>query len=399
MPSSDTGLSNQEAADFTTDLRDPLSTVPATGTHVVLLGTQGGPIPGERAATSSALVVDGNVYIIDAGSGLPVRFSEAGLAFNQVRAMFITHLHSDHYSDYFNFFMLNWTNWNVDEQIIELFGPGRASAGAPDGFQVPGLPDYAETPLITPELPTPGLRDMTELFIKANAYDINERLRSTRRKNGRALDFTGVSGSPMFRTTDIALPEGSSLANPSPASEGFLIYQDEKVRVTAILVDHPPVFPAFAFRFDTAHGSVVFSGDTSPCANLVALAQEADVLVNEVMAVDSAIERFKGTHIYSTMARQFLTAHTPLVGREAGDGLPDIPGVGTVATRANAKALVLNHIYPGDGTVPDEEFLQGAKSEFEGTVVVGRDLMSVDVSKIAADQSSEWRKPILLPVS
>lgn len=398
MPS-ESELLSLKAAECTTDLRDSLSAVPSTGTHIVLLGTQGGPIPGERAATSSALMVDGSVYIIDAGSGLPVRFSEAGLPFDQVRGMFITHLHSDHYSDYFNFFMLNWTNWKADEQTIELFGPGRASAGAPDGSQVPGLPDYDETPLITPELPTPGLRDMTELFIQANAYDINERLRSTRRKNGRALDFTGVFGSPMFRTNDITLPEGSSLTNPSPAGDGFLIYEDENVRVTATLVDHPPVFPAFAFRFDTTHGSVVFSGDTSPCTNLVALAQEADVLVNEVMAVDSAIERFRGTHIYSTMARQFLTAHTPLVGREPGDGLPAIPGVGTVAKMANAKALVLNHIYPGDGTVSDEEFLQGAQSEFQGPVVVGRDLLSVDVSKIAADQSAEWRRLTVLPVS
>lgn len=397
MPT-ETGSPSLKATGYTTNLRDGLSTVPSTGTHLILLGTQGGPIPGERAATSSALVVDGSIYIIDAGSGLPLRFSETGLPFDHVRGMFITHLHSDHYSDYFNFFLLNWTNWKADEQTIQLFGPGRASAGDLEGSQIPGLPDYEETPLITPELPTPGLRDMTRLFIQANAYDINERLRSTRRKNGRALDFTGVSGSPMFKTHDIALPKDSSLANPSPAGDGFLVFEDENVRVTGALVDHPPVFPAFAFRFDTAHGSVVFSGDTSPCTNLVALAQGADVLVNEVMAVDSAIERFKGTHIYSTMARQFLTAHTPLVGREPGDGLPAIPGVGTVAKAANAKVLVLNHIYPGDGTVSDEEFLQGAQSEFDGTVVVGRDLMSVDVSKIAADQSADWRKSVILPV-
>ncbi|WP_427008735.1 MBL fold metallo-hydrolase [Pseudarthrobacter sp. H2] len=397
MPSTSRS-SSLEAVEYSKDLRDSFSTVPSTGTHIVLLGTQGGPIPGERAATSSALVVDGSIYIIDAGSGLPVRFSEAGLCFDQVRGMFITHLHSDHYSDYFNFFMLNWTNWNADEQTVELFGPGRASAGGPDDSQVPGLPDYPETPLITPQLPTPGLRDMTELFIQANAYDINERLRSTRRKNGRALDFTGVFGSPMFRTNDIEIPEGSSLSNPAPICDGFLIYEDEKVRVTATLVDHPPVFPAFAFRFDTDHGSVVFSGDTSPCANLVALAQSTDVLVNEVMAVEPAIERFKGTHMYSTMAHQFLSAHTPLVGREAGDGLPAIPGVGTLARRANAKSLVLNHIYPGDGTVSDEEFLQGAKSEFDGVVVVGRDLLSVDVSRIASDQSIEWRSSVALPM-
>jgi len=385
-------------AEISSDLRSCPHGVPSTGTHIVLLGTQGGPIPGERAATSSALVVDGSIYIVDAGSGLPVRFSEAGLRFDRVKGMFITHLHSDHYSDYFNFLMLNWTNWNSDEQLIELFGPGRASANGPENSDVPGLPDFANTPVVTPELPTPGLRDMTELLIRANAYDINERLRSTRRRNGRALDFTGVYGPPMFTANDIPVPGHASVSNPAPEIDGFLIYEDDKVRVTATLVDHPPVFPAFAFRFDTQHASVVFSGDTSPCANLVGLAQGADVLVNEVMAVEHAIERFRGTPIYSTMAHQFLSAHTPLVGRAAGDGLPEIPGVGTVARMANAKSLVLNHIYPGDGSVRDQEFLRGAASEFEGVVVVGRDLLSIDASKIASEHSIEWRLPADLPL-
>ncbi len=45
------------------------------------------------------------------------------------------------------------------------------------------------------------------------------------------------------------------------------------------LVEHAPVFPSFAFRFDSEQGSVVFSGDTGPCRNLVRLARNADVQV------------------------------------------------------------------------------------------------------------------------
>lgn len=376
-------LSRREASGFSSDLRTATSTVPSTGTHLVLLGTQGGPIPGARAATSSALVVDGSIYIIDAGSGLPVRFSEAKLGFDRVKAMFITHLHSDHFADYFNFLTLNWTNWNPDGQTIRLFGPGRASEADARVAEVPGLPDAPDTPVVSPELPTPGLRDMTELLTQANAYDINERLRSTRRKDGKPLDFTGLTGSPMFTTHEIAVPEGASVDSPAPAGEGYVIYEDENVRVLATLVEHPPVFPAFGFRFETAHGTVVFSGDTTPCSNLVELARGADVLVNEVMAVDQAIERFRGTPLYSTMAHQFLSAHTPLRGRQAGDGLPAIPGVGTVARTTGVRALVLNHIYPGDGSVPDEVFHDEAAADFGGPVVVGRDLLSVDVAAIS----------------
>ena len=64
----------------------------------------------------------------------------------------------------------------------------------------------------------------------------------------------------------------------------ILVYQDALVTVRATLVNHGPVYGSFAFRFDTADGAVVFSGDTGyPCSNLVQLAQGADVLVHEVI--------------------------------------------------------------------------------------------------------------------
>jgi len=59
----------------------------------------------------------------------------------------------------------------------------------------------------------------------------------------------------------------------------FEVYYDDLVRVAAFLVDHHPVFPSFAYRFDTADGSEVFSGDTDPNTNgnLQRLANGADI--------------------------------------------------------------------------------------------------------------------------
>jgi ribonuclease BN (tRNA processing enzyme) len=51
------------------------------------------------------------------------------------------------------------------------------------------------------------------------------------------------------------------------------------------LVYHFPIWPTYAFRFDTHDGSVVFSGDTNPSKNLIRLARNADVLVHEVIDV------------------------------------------------------------------------------------------------------------------
>ncbi|MFI5612761.1 hypothetical protein [Amycolatopsis sp. NPDC051903] len=85
------------------------------------------------------------------------------------------------------------------------------------------------------------------------------------------------------------------------------------------------MFPAFAFHFRTPHATVVFSGDSTPCENLTNLATGADVLVNEVMAVEAATETFRGTPLYDTMTIQFTSAHTPLNSRPAAGGHPPYP--------------------------------------------------------------------------
>ncbi len=38
--------------------------------------------------------------------------------------------------------------------------------------------------------------------------------------------------------------------NPMPPVAPFPVYEDERVKVTATLVNHAPVFPSLAFRFE-----------------------------------------------------------------------------------------------------------------------------------------------------
>ncbi len=146
--------------------------------------------------------------------------------------------------------------------------------------------------------------------------------------------------------------------------EPIVVHEDDRVRVTAVLVRHAPVFPAFAYRFDTDMGSVVLSGDTAPCANLVTLARNADILVHEVFdegAVDDA-----GDESWEAQRRDhhLRTAHTPL------------GAVGRIAAEAGVGRLVLTHFVPGDDTLPDEHWLKGV-ADFDGEVVVGRDLLEL----------------------
>ncbi|MGH9282893.1 MAG: MBL fold metallo-hydrolase, partial [Acidimicrobiales bacterium] len=278
--------------------------------------------------------------------------------------VFLTHLHSDHVCDYFNLFLLGWPilQWNPP---VPVFGPGPAGGAAAFPPDEPGRP----TPIVCPADPAPGLLTLHDAQIRAHAYDLNIRMREAGRR--------GLT--PLIAPQEIALPAGVDAAGPervAPAMEPFLVTEDDRVRVTAVLVQHAPVFPAFAFRFDTDDGSVVISGDTAPSPNLARLARSADVLVHEVyddstMGLGSPSphddEGAEDDDAWEAERREhhLRTAHTAL------------SEVGRVATDAGAGRLVLTHFIPGDDLLPDAHWVKGVVGTYGGEVVVGHDLLEL----------------------
>jgi len=106
-----------------------------SGSRLVLLGTGGGPMPkATRSAPAYAVVVDGMTYIVDCGNGVARQMAKAGLGFRTLRAVFVTHHHSDHNADYGNLFLLLWTG-GLDAPV-DAFGPQAAveGVGAAEGF-------------------------------------------------------------------------------------------------------------------------------------------------------------------------------------------------------------------------------------------------------------------------
>ena len=66
-------------------------------TTLITLGTAGGPLPrADRAQSSNLLIVNGTLYLIDAGGGVTMRIVQSGNDFRKVGKIFITHPHSDH---------------------------------------------------------------------------------------------------------------------------------------------------------------------------------------------------------------------------------------------------------------------------------------------------------------
>lgn len=79
--------------------------------RLVLLGTGGGPaVKASRAQPANAVVVNGAVYVVDAGDGVARQMALAGLSVTALRAVFITHHHSDHNADYGTLLLRSWAS-------------------------------------------------------------------------------------------------------------------------------------------------------------------------------------------------------------------------------------------------------------------------------------------------
>jgi ribonuclease BN (tRNA processing enzyme) len=325
-------------------------------TELVLLGTAGGPRTNPaRAGISSAVVVGDALYLVDLGYGACRQIRLAGLELARLRAGFVTHLHSDHIADLANLLLYGWfEGLEGMPRPAELYGPGSRGAA-------PAMPAGQDEPeLVSPEQPTPGFADTVRHLWQAFATDINDRIRDGGRSHPDKL----------LAARDIELPAGVPYhveTAPAPPMEPFTIYRDDRVEVSAILVQHAPMTPAFGFRFDTEHGSVAFSGDTGKCDNMVTLAAGADVLVHEVID-EQWVQRLYGgsqSPVAQALIAHHTTAHT------------SIPDVGRVAQKAGVECLVLNHLAPSQ---IDNPRWHEAAEHFSGRLIVGNDLDRIPVS-------------------
>jgi len=276
--------------------------------QLVLLGTAGGPRPfAHRGAPAQAVLHEGHVYVVDCGNGVARQMVKAGLPLADLRAIFLTHHHADHMLDIGALPYLAWTDGLTSP--IDVVGP-------------------------------PPIGKVIDSFLAMIGVDLEARQRTT--------------GRPRF----------DSLLNIVEVKGPGLIWESDGMRVRACVVDHPPIRPALAYRFETDRRSIVISGDTRYSPDLVALAREADVLVHEAYHSESVDS---GTPIVNaqTLREHIVACHT------------EVRDVGKVACEAEVGLLVLSHLVPADGSTSDETWLTAAKANFNGPVVVGRDFQII----------------------
>ena len=255
------------------------------------------------------VVANGTPYVVDCGDGVARQLVFAGIPLDTLRHVFLTHHHSDHNADYGN---LIWLSWAAGLRTrLDAWGP-------------------------------PPLEKMTKLFFEMNASDIDVRIGN----EGR------VPLAPLVHVHEL--------------KEGGLVMKDDNVKVTAALVHHPPVVPAFAYRFDAADRAIVISGDTARSDNVVKLAQNADVLVHSALYVP-AVDRMVARVPNAATLKESIIAHQTSVEDAA-----------RVAEAAGVKTLVLSHLVPADDPeVTEQMWSDAARAHFGGRVIVGRDLLEV----------------------
>jgi ribonuclease BN (tRNA processing enzyme) len=311
-------------------------------TELVLLGTAGAPLPvAGRRGISSALVVGGRVFVIDCGRGSPSAFADAGLGFSRLEAVFLTHMHADHIGDLPGMLLYGWgVREGGDGPLppIRVYGPRRPDA-LPDGDAA-----FHRETTIHPERPAPGTADLVDSLLAAYAYHLNV----------MPLDARMPDPAALARAVDIPVPARTDGHPAAPVT----VAEDDAVRVTAVAVTHGHAVPALAYRFDTADGSVVFSGDTTVNDALIALAQGADILVHQVADL-GYLERHGVT---GEALQRMAGLHT------------DVSEVGSVAERARVRELILSHYLPADlDAISEAEWAERAGRGFTGTTTAGRD--------------------------
>lgn len=308
---------------------------------LVTLGVQAGPPPvPHRTGISTTLKVGRDVYQIDCGLGSLNAFTNAGFTFDHLKSMFITHLHTDHMVDYWSFFLSGGYTAAKGKAPVTVYGPG------PAGGLPPSRVGNANPVTIDATDPTPGLAAATNALQQAFAYTNNIFLR----------DMGTDDIENLISVVEIKVPAGSNYLDRSPPTSPFPVMSDDNVSVTATLVSHYDVYPAFGFRFDLVKSgvSVTFSGDTTKSDNLIALAEDTDILVHEAQfSLDDAYygNRFPPDYL--------VNSHT------------SAEQVGEVAAAANAEQLILSHYSPTD--LPDSEWQNAIGKHYSGRVTVARD--------------------------
>ena len=296
----------------------------ASASEFIILGTASGPVSeATRAQPSNVLLAGGNVFLVDAGDGAVAQLAKAGISLARVNGVFLSHLHFDHTAGMLAVIGLRMQLEN--QAPLTIFGPagtrefiqGLLAAAAPAmraGYGIPGQSWQANVEVI-------------ELF------------------DGDTTDV-GPMHVRVVENSHFSMPEGSDEARPASS---------------------------LSYRFDLPDRSIVYTGDTGPSAAVAMLADNVDLLVSEMIDIDTVLSfmRPPGSPAPGAVDAQTLTGFpwhmyshhmTPVQ-------------VGELAAMANVARLVVTHFAPNPQSPEQaQQFLDAIAENYSGNAELGSDL-------------------------
>jgi ribonuclease Z len=167
----------------------------------------------------------------------------------------------------------------------------------------------------------------------------------------------------MRRDVDGKLPPQGVVVIATDIDEG-VVYDEGGVKITAFEVDHHPVAPALGFRIDSGGHSVALSGDTRPTENLVRFAKGVDLIIQEAVS-PNWFRQLTASTLTSSQTEAIIAHHsTP---QQAGEMFAQIL----------PRLAVYSHIENSPEAA--EELISGTSETYDGPVLVGEDLMRIEV--------------------
>ena len=250
---------------------------------VVVCGSRS-PLPSPGRAEACILIEAGDdIYIFDIGNGSMNNLTQYQVPWPNVKAVLITHMHSDHIADLPDAHLQSWIQGRNSPLMV--YGPE-------------------------------GINTVTKGFELAYSADYQYR----NEHHGDEMLPMSIAGFNAIQIMDNQL-----IPNDTPGLE-----------ILPFVVDHYPVNSAFGFKVSYKGRTVVISGDTINDGSVQKYSQDVDLLVHSAISID-LVERMREVaplaQLYEILF-DIQDYHTTI--KEAGE----------IARDANVKHLLIYHAIP-----------------------------------------------------
>ncbi len=286
----------------------------------ITLGTAAGPINEvARSQPANALVIGEDVYLVDAGDGATGQLAKAGYTLDQVKGLFISHLHFDHTGGVLA--VLGLRLQTNASHTLEIYGP-------------PGTKKFIDGLLV-------GMGPAMDAAYGLPGQSWAAKLKVTELLDGGVVELSGVTVTTAENSHYISGPE-------MPQGDGYV---------------------SLSYRFDLADRSIVFTGDTGPSKAVEMLAADADILVSEMMDTPLVLGNIKRSR--PNLPPQMLAGiEAHLVPHHLTP-----QQVGELAAVAGVKELVITHFSPSVNSQDDErKYRSMIRESFNGEIIFASDL-------------------------